>query len=385
MSNPRNPSTNSPLLEAGHPSSAALPVSVFSKNGLFLYFFELVFSANASIVVGMLVCWCVWCNDGHGQTHDREMQPRPLPSSGKVETGPRRNDIMVMAWNVENLFDTHDDPLTDDDDYTPRGKMQWDAPTLAKKLANITEVIRRVNNNLGPDILGLAEVENIALLKRLAQHPNLASLGYRYHYLKDAEDPRGIDVGMLSRYPAKVFWHKVYYGSRYILEAHFTIRSQLLYVIMNHWRSRIGGRKESEHYRIDAAQKCLDIVTNIASKNPQADIIVMGDFNDNPTDVSLRQNLHAVPYSGKLENGLLYNITRTVQPPRGIVMPNYYDQIILSRGMWQRAGFSYIPKSFQIIAYPFMLTREGLPRSFSLLDRSGYSDHFPVVARFAVR
>ena len=66
----------------------------------------------------------------------------------------------IMFYNVENLFDTADDPSTADDEFTPRGKKHWTKAKYTDKLLKIAEVIDSVGDKELPCIVGLAEVEN---------------------------------------------------------------------------------------------------------------------------------------------------------------------------------------------------------------------------------
>ena len=317
----------------------------------------------------------------HNQKRAKEIDIPPPPMLPASHNLFAKNEITVMGWNVENLFDTFDDPATKDDDYTPRGRYRWRDSVLRQKLYNLTDIIRRIDAGNGPDIIGLCEIENRYVLEQLARHPNIAKLRYDFRYLRDAQDPRGIDVAVLSRYPAKVSWHQVYFGGRDILHARFSIHGRRLHLFVNHWRSRLGGKARSKGRRIQAAKKCRALIAAIIAEDAQADIIILGDFNDTPDDVSIRRYLRAVPYRGKSERAWLYNLTRTAQVPRWL-RPGALDQIIISRGLLDKYGFSYVPNSFQIVAFPFMCTENGYALGYSAATASGYSDHFPVIARF---
>ncbi len=318
------------------------------------------------------------------QKEDRDLPlieiplPPRNPGFEKLKNSQR---IVVMGWNVENLFDTEDDPFTEDEEFTPRGKMRWDNAALRSKLYNITDIVRRVNNGLGPDILGICEVENKKILEMLSRHSNIKHLQYKYIYHRDGSDPRGIDVGILSRYPASARWEVAYPGARDMLVAKFDIQGHVLYIFVNHWRSRLGGKTKTQDRRIQAALKCIETINKILAKEPDADIVLLGDFNDNPNDSSIKNYLKAIAYH-KRENkkSLLYNLTPSARTEDWVNLTSYFDQIIISYTLLDKKGFSYIPDSFEIISYPFMCDKNGRPLSFDAKDRRGYSDHFPVVA-----
>ncbi len=315
----------------------------------------------------------------------------PAPTTPSKEQIQARNYCVVMSWNVENLFDAEDAPNKADEEFTPNGEYQWTDALFQQKLYNITDIIRRIDDGAGPDILGLCEIENQAVLTRLAQHPNLRGLGYEYVYLKESHDPRGIDVGLVSRYPANdVRWYFAGYPNREILSAHFIIRGYELFVILNHWRSRLGGRTSSEPHRIEAAQKCKEIVNKIFRQNPSADILVMGDFNDHPEDQSLQSYLKArvlkiTPILQPKKAAFLYNLTYTGKTDSWAHPYHYFDQIIASHGLLDKQGFFYIPGSFKIVAFPYMCTKEGRAFSFSSHSGMGYSDHFPVLVYLGIQ
>lgn len=303
-------------------------------------------------------------------------QPPKTPASNQIF---EKNYLVVMSWNVENLFDTQDDPKKYDEEFTPNGTMHWTDEVLRHKLYNLTDVVRRIDDGYGPDILGLCEVENSDVLSLFAKQSNIESLGYRYSYINNGNDPRGIDVALLSRYPAEVTWHKAMPGNREILKAKFNLHGHALYILLNHWRSRLGGKETSQPQRIDAAKLVAKLVQEILQHDQSADIIVMGDFNDNPNDVSITKHLGAIHYNGHTNKSDLYNLTYTTTPSHWVKPRSHFDQMIISRGLLDQQGFTYIQKSFKIVGFPYMCNQAGQSLSFSVQNKLGYSDHFPVL------
>ncbi len=321
------------------------------------------------------------------KVYSQEPMDRKISMAPQIPTPEQfsqRNYFVVMSWNVENLFDTEKDPKTNDIEFTPQGSQQWDKKDFQSKIYNLSDVIRRVDDGFGPDIIGLCEVENKFVLEELCRHPNIQSLGYKYIYHRNGHDGRGIDVAMISRFEAEeISWHYAGASSREILQAKFHIRGEDLYVFVNHWRSRLGGKKQSEYHRIEAAKTCRHLIENIVKKNPVANIIIMGDFNDNPEDDSLKTYLGACISKKKQKSCLLFNLTYTTSPPSWVNTPNYFfDQIIISKNLLNHSKIHYIHDSFETIAYRFMCTKDGWPLSFSTNSHIGYSDHFPVIAIF---
>ncbi len=116
-----------------------------------------------------------------------------------VETYPQTNagrSLRIMFYNVENLFDTGDDPLTDDE-FLPDGARRWNEKRYEAKLKSIGKVIMAAGNPGPPEIIGLCEVENRKVVDDLL---NASPLSRKYSFEiihKDSDDPRGIDVCLI--------------------------------------------------------------------------------------------------------------------------------------------------------------------------------------------
>lgn len=223
------------------------------------------------------------------------------------ETGlanPASHQTLCIAfYNVENLFDTKDDPNVDDEEFTPNGKQHWTDDKYAKKIFNIARVIRAMNNGDGADIVGFAEVENKGVLEDLIADPQLKKLGYGIAH-HNSPDKRGIDVAMI--YKKNVF--------RVLGQKFFTVdvskyedkptrdilmvqgiagKNDTLDIFLNHWPSRREGKEISEPKRIAAAAVLRSVVDSLQHINSAVKILIMGDFNDNPPDKSIAQVLKA--------------------------------------------------------------------------------------------
>jgi predicted extracellular nuclease len=217
----------------------------------------------------------------------------------------------IGFYNVENLFDTINDPTINDEDFTPTGKLKWDAPKYITKLLHIAQVMDGLPGEL-PVAMGLCEIENKNVLDALIQEPLLRTGGYDIVHF-DSPDERGIDVALLYRKEMAQLQHKEYLrvaladsadpNTRDILYAVLRLAGEDLHVFVNHWPSRGGGQKESEPKRVQMAQKLAAQISKIQSKDPQAKILCMGDFNDYPSDISMAQILGA----GATKTNSLYN------------------------------------------------------------------------------
>lgn len=343
--------------------------------------------------------------------------------------------ITVMSYNVENLFDTINDPRVSDDEFTPGGKAEWTEEKLKAKLEHLGHVVTAVKNEDGtfcPTILGLVEVENRAVLEFWKKN-YLAECNYTTTMIHDhgsgpvEDDRRGIKVALLSKLPLQKRFPDdpeeflPHSGGRYILEAQLRLNGMPLIVLVNHWKSRIG----------DGAQKRLEAGKVLRTRfefwnqvDPQSDIIAMGDFNDEPEDVSflngarvqddlslldddLNQafiwntsfdsfNLRRILAEAKDANDLgdhidLGELERLVRQKRG----SYYfkrdkkfnqlDSILVSRGLLNSSGgFKYIAKTFKVVRPLGFVNVGGAPIPFGTQDDGifgGASDHFPVLVR----
>lgn len=300
----------------------------------------------------------------------------PAPPSVPTEEQLKKlQTVSIIGWNVENLFEAEVKKNT-----LPKySGADRNIKHVKQKLYNITDVLRRVNNGYGADIVGLCEVENKNILNELANHPNLQPLQYKYQYLIPGQDFRNINVALLSRYPAIATEAKLMYpGGRNILMGKFNIHNHMLYVLVNHWRSQIGGESKTEHYREQAAKVCYKMVKNILQEDPNADIVLLGDFNEVSTGKAVSQSLGATLYKGNVTNAKLYNLTHSIKWAPWVKTKDSFDQIILSRGLFDKKGFSYKKNSFKIISFKFQCNAQGYPLVFSHKDGHGYSDHFPV-------
>src|SRR3954471_4115190 len=195
----------------------------------------------------------------------------------------RADEFFVGSWNLENLFDTKDDPsVKGDEDYTPESAKHWTKERLDIKLENLAKVISKMNEGKGPDVLGVCEIENRKVVEMLVE--KLKSLGRKYEIIhKDSPSERGIDCAII--YDSSVFtlvepqFHHVdAKNTRDIVEAKLKRNDNVLYVFMDHWPSRF----HEESYRNKAADVARNRVDALLAADPKADIMLLGDFNDEP-------------------------------------------------------------------------------------------------------
>lgn len=311
-------------------------------------------------------------------------------------------ELLLAWWNVENLFDTRNDPATEDDEFTPGGKRNWTEKKLALKQLRIRKVIEtiRIDPDVRryPDIIAFAETENQAVFAgSLKKIPEL-SLKTVYY---ESPDTRGIDIG-LAYNPESVRLRssKAYHvpivndkPTRHIIVAGFYAGRHPFHVILNHWPSRAFDREWSEQKRITAAKTARHITDSLRAADHSADIIIMGDFNDEPHDRSVK---HILGSSGDREKvlkecrTLFFNCWSGYEGIGSYWYRNRWeriDQILLSCGMLQPKGLSAAPEAFTCYHFPDMLTRSsGKPWQtyYRGQYKGGYSDHLPLLLKVSV-
>lgn len=301
-----------------------------------------------------------------------------------------------MWYNVENFFDTINNPSTNDDEFTPNGKLNWNSIKYQSKINNIAKVLKAQSNNFS-DFMGFCEIENKSVLIDLF---NKLSLNYDYtivHY--DSPDERGIDVGFAFNHKKWNLIQSKPIPVQFISQPQDKTRD-LLYVqcqsidnkdtinfILAHFPSRSGGAKASENKRIDAAKACINWMSKIGKAK---EWIIMGDFNDQPWDFSLSKTLNAHSVNSKFETNL-YNLMWNNNT--NLASYNYQgkweklDQFIISNALTKKYDLKYIQENINVYKPNWLLkkSKKGslVPfRNFEGIKwNNGYSDHLPIVIK----
>ncbi len=311
-------------------------------------------------------------------------------------------EVSTLAfYNVENMFDHIDDPLTNDKEFTPSGRKRWTKNIADKKINNIAEVISKIKSteaSAGPTVLGLAEVENAKVLDQLVSNNQLSSSRYAYVHV-DSPDRRGIDVAFL--YKPELFElisFKTYkldipsnptYKTRDQLLVTGLLGGEKLHFIINHWPSRSGGERRSRPFRIAAANLTKKIITEISTNEANPKVVIMGDFNDNPRNKSLRTVLGAKLNRGALQDNDIFNPFQE-KVRKGIGTNAYrdawfnFDQILLTNSLINNLGSEWSLYRAVVFNQNFLIQKSGLyrgypKRTFNGTSGIGYSDHFPVL------
>ncbi len=316
------------------------------------------------------------------------------------ETKKQFVPALVGFYNIENLYDTIDSPDTDDREFLPNGSKSWTGERYLRKLDRNAGVIAAMGKDLHPNgmaILGLCEVENRQVVEDLMATKALKDRNYKVVH-EDSPDRRGVDVALV--YDPKqytVYAHKAYRLS--MPDTSFRTRDQLLvsgilegdttHVIVGHWPSRRGGEKRSEPNRKAAAELARHIVDSLLAINANARIMVMGDLNDDPVNVSVTRFLRSTGDKAKAVDGTLFN-AMTDPYNKGIGTLawrdswNLFDQILLSPALVTGAGGRYKYYGVRIFNEAYLRQNDGNFAGYPFRTfvgdtyQDGYSDHFPV-------
>ncbi len=318
-----------------------------------------------------------------------------------VHTTSAQKQLLIAFYNQENLFDTIDDPHKNDNEFLPTAKNNWNTEKYTNKINHIARVIGSMNEGKGADILGMCEVENATVLTDLTKDKQLSKMKYSYVHF-EGPDERSIDNALLYQskkitlatayaYPV-VFKDAPKSKTRDILLVKLTEKKskKSFVVLVNHFPSRLGGQKESDSKRATTAKVLRSIYDSISKADPTLPVIIMGDFNDEPTDVSISKVLKARGNMGELLGNDLFNTTYALKEQK---LGSYFyrnvwsalDQIILSNNMVNCTGkMCYKPQSVTYYKQDWMLETEGKHKGTPLRTfagpkyLNGYSDHLPI-------
>ena len=331
-----------------------------------------------------------------------------------VQAGTPSKNYIIGFYNLENLFDTYDDPVKNDEEFLPEGKNKWTEVKYRKKLHNMATVISTMAESNGAfhTVLGVSEIENRLVLEDLVSQPEIARANYQIvHY--DSPDVRGVDVGLLYRPDQFVYIDsesipftfdsdiefsmseelQAGFKTRDILMVHGKIDGEDFAIYVAHLPSRVGGK--GGDLRSRGAEIIYGHAREMMRKYPGIKVVVMGDMNDNPTDDSMAIYLH-----GK-ENPSEVDQTDFFSPFLSMLKKGYgsiayrgewsiYDLILVNETLLNAPdGGLKIKQTGKkgnygvVFKRPFMITRNGQYKGYPFRTFSngafigGYSDHFP--------
>ena len=313
---------------------------------------------------------------------------------------PVQNKAVIGFYNVENLFDTIDDPLKNDEQFLPNGDYRWGTDRYNAKLESLSKVIELLAQlDGGLVVLGVSEIENEQVLLDLAATPRLKPyhLSVCHH---ESPDRRGVDVAFFydaSRFKilsTRAFPTIVPGQPDFITRDQWLMTGILdgtdtLDIVVNHWPSKSGGEKRSLPGRLAAGALGRQIADSVLNSRPNAKFIYMGDLNDNPTSKCILQEMNTKTKPENLTSTDLYNPMWKLFRD-GIGSYAYrdswemLDNIIISGGLVNAAPGTYKFRTAHVFRKDFMFTKTGSYMDYPFRTfaggnyQGGYSDHLPV-------
>lgn len=312
---------------------------------------------------------------------------------------PVRNDMQTVAfYNLENLFDLVDDKHTNDNDFLPTSVKKWTPKRYENKLRKLGFAISNIGKKETgkyPALVGLAEVENAKVIEDLIKSKHLESCHYNYvHY--NSPDERGIDVALIyDTHAFEVLYSETFTVplfdykdlpdyTRDVLLVSGLLDGEHVYVIVNHWSSRREGEKETEPKRLASSNKVIELITSIKKENEHAKIIIIGDFNDDPHNLSIKQLADCCNLFNPMEALRSFNRGSTYHNRQW----NLFDQILISENFFKPSKDLFEYFTANIFDEDFLKLFNGKFKGSPFRTyigkkyQGGYSDHFPVYAIF---
>ena len=308
---------------------------------------------------------------------------------------PVRHDMQTVAfYNVENLFDLKNNKLKHDNDFLPGSFKNWTPKRYQNKLRKLGYAISNIGRRetgKHPALVGLAEIENADVIKDLIASKHLENCNYSYVHFESL-DERGIDVALIYDTKAFKVLHSEAFNisltdldgtsdyTRDVLLVSGILDGEKVHVIVNHWSSRREGKKETEFKRLASSEKVSDIIDSLKKEDEHAKIMVIGDFNDNPHNKSIKR---------LVSNYNLFNTMETLRSyTRGTVKHQrqwfIFDQILVSTNFFKSSKNEFEFFKANIFDEAFLKLFKGPFKGSPYRTyigkkyKGGYSDHFPV-------
>lgn len=314
----------------------------------------------------------------------------------------KSQNVSVVFWNVENLYDPYDDSTKLDDEFTSPGQKHWNWTKFSRKLNQVSKTLLAAGEWAPPAVIGLCEIENRYVLNKLIYNTPLQSLKYKIVH-HESPDLRGVDVALLYRPDIFRVVHERNITIRFPFDTLIRTREILMvkgvinsldtiHVFVNHWPSRRGGYLRSQPRRNYVAAVLKGIIDSIQQENPQANILAMGDFNDEPEDESLKTVLKANTLMEEIGATKLYNLMGIRNQNRSEGTLKYrdqwstFDQFVVSGALINgRNSLITGPENVRIIRSSFLFEDdktyfgEKLKRTYvGPRYQGGFSDHLPI-------
>lgn len=321
----------------------------------------------------------------------------------KTYSQKQQYKVAVIAfYNLENFYDTTDNPVVNDQEFTPKGEKNYNSSIYWNKVEHLATVLSQIGTDVNPDgpaLIGVAEIENDTVLNDLVNHPLLKNRGYKFvHY--DSRDARGIDVALLynPKYFTPLESNKLFvklpggskdsYVTRDVLWVKGKLDGEIIHVYVNHWPSRLGGEERTAPARAAAALVDKNHMDSIAKADGNQKVVIMGDLNDDPVSPSITEVLKAKGKIKDVKEGGLYN-PWTELYKKGIGTLAYqdawglFDQIMITYPWLNKDQDGFFFYQQHIFNKEFMVENMGRYKGYPMRTwdgntyRGGYSDHFP--------
>lgn len=306
----------------------------------------------------------------------------------------QKEDIIVFH-NTENLFFPMDDSLTMDDDFTSEGKKHWTFKRYNKKLNDLAKTYIAIDENYMPSLIGLCEIENDKVLNALSLSTSLRKVGYKYiHY--PSKDIRGIDVALL--YNPQRFKVTEHYVLPNVSDKQMDRTRDVLYVkgelgkiMLNLYIVHAPSRRENNAKKRLRGQIFAQIYAHIQElyARGESNFLIMGDFNDNPWDNTVKQNLHLKDSNSSIK---LIDLMQDNKNKTGSYFfgGSYlsFDQFVISSNLKERIVYGNNFTSTHIFKPDFLVEKDPyskLDKPFStykgMIYQGGISDHYPIILK----
>ena len=308
-----------------------------------------------------------------------------------------QTEFVFCHWNVENFFDDTNDGRTGGGD-KEYDSLFADHPDLLKlKLAKLTEAILKINAGKGPDILALVEVENVRavelLQKALNEKLSDPTLHYENLLMKEVSAGRHIAPAILTRLPVVHNRTRSLDKTSRILVGHVKVNDHELIVVASHWTSRL--QESGKQGRTKYADKIYGAVNAMVHSNAAVDVLISGDFNDDPDDESVVNHLHATSDVEAVRAGNPLKLLNLFADKDAKEFGTHYykkwhifDQIVVSPGLLDNQGWSSDPQSVRVVNELHRASdKQKRPWRFGGAHEKkerGYSDHFPVTVKLRI-
>lgn len=314
-------------------------------------------------------------------------------------------DVLVAWWNLENLFD-HETAVRDPELASAvRSDVRGWTPELRdRKLDQLASIVTMMFEGAGPDLIGVCEVENEDVLSRLKDRLTVPRRHYEVLH-HSSPDARGIDVSFIldeNVLAASNPRHQVVVkrtATRDIFWATMTMNATgaQFVAIANHWPARSAGQYKSEPYRMLTGETVSYVLSRLLDPDdgdPNRPVLLMGDFNDQPFNRSMREYLLGTHDPKRVTGSPLPRLLNLMWPLMAENQPGTYrydadwnmlDQFLVNKPFLRAdSPVQVLRDSVAIFRPDRMQGRAGASKAFGRpsrpggFDPDGYSDHYPI-------